>query len=154
MEATYILPIRHIQLDEYLEELTNYLYWLSNQVEVIVIDGSSPDVFTIHHASWNSFVTHIPPDPDIQVTNGKVRGVLTGLRRATHERVVIADEDVRYDTISLTRLVALLERAHVVRPQNYFDPLPWHARWDTGRTLLNRMSGGDWPGTLGVRLPV
>jgi hypothetical protein len=29
--------------------------------------------------------------------------------------------------------------------------MPWHARWDTGRTLLNRISGGDWPGTLAVR---
>ena len=39
----------------------------------------------------------------------------------------------------------------VVRPQNYFEPLPWHARWDSGRMLLNRLTGGDWPGTLGVR---
>jgi hypothetical protein len=39
----------------------------------------------------------------------------------------------------------------VVRPQNYFDPLPWHARWDTGRTLLNRAVAADWPGTLVVR---
>jgi hypothetical protein len=44
-----------------------------------------------------------------------------------------------------------LDDAHVVRPQNFFDPLPWHARWDTGRMLLNRLWGGDWPGTLGVR---
>jgi hypothetical protein len=29
--------------------------------------------------------------------------------------------------------------------------MPWHACWDTGRTLLNRASGGDWPGTLAVR---
>ncbi len=154
MEATYILPIRHIQFDEDLDELTRYLYWLADQVEVIVVDGSSLDIFAIHHACWDSSVTHIPPDPDIQVTNGKVKGVLTGLWRATHERVVIADEDVRYDALSLKRLVALLEQAHVVRPQNYFEPLPWHTHWDTGRTLLNRMTGGDWPGTLGVRLSI
>jgi hypothetical protein len=41
--------------------------------------------------------------------------------------------------------------ADVVRPANHFDPLPWHARLDTGRILLNRVFGGDWPGTLGVR---
>ncbi len=154
MEATYILPIRRIQLDEDIDELTNYLYWLADQVEVIVVDGSPCDIFAIHHAVWDSCVMHIPPDSDVQATNGKVKGVLTGLRRARYERVVIADEDVRYDAISLTRLVALLEQAHVVRPQNYFDPLPWHAHWDTGRTLLNRMTGGDWPGTLGTRLSI
>jgi hypothetical protein len=38
-----------------------------------------------------------------------------------------------------------------VRPQNYFDPLPWHAAWDTGRMLINRALEGDWPGTLAVR---
>lgn len=154
MEATYIFPIRRLKLGDDLDELTHYLKWLAHQVDVIVVDGSSPAIFAIHHARWNSSVTHIPPDADVQVTNGKVRGVLTGLRRATHEYVVIADDDVRYDVLSLTRLLALLQQAHVVRPQNYFDPLPWHARWDTGRTLLNRMTGGDWPGTLGVRLSI
>lgn len=152
MEATYILPIRCTRLDEDLDELTAYLHRLAAQVEVIVVDGSPSDIFAVHSTYWNSFVTHILPDADIQVTNGKVRGVLSGLRRATHERVVIADDDVRYDACSLSRLVALLEQAAIVRPQNYFDPLPWHAYWDTARTLLNRMTGGDWPGTVGVRL--
>jgi hypothetical protein len=32
--------------------------------------------------------------------------------------------------------------------------VPWHARLDTARSLLNRVSGGDWPGTLGVRRSV
>ena len=150
MEATYILPIRRGKVDEDLDELTDYLSWLAGQVEVIVVDGSPSDVFAIHQAHWHFLAIHIPPDTHIQVANGKVKGVLTGLRQASYEHVVIADEDVRYDIHSLTRLVALLEQADVVRPQNYFDPLPWHAYWDTGRTLLNRVTGGDWPGTLGV----
>jgi hypothetical protein len=48
-------------------------------------------------------------------------------------------------------MTSALEGADVVRPQNYFEPLPWHACLDTARTLLNRISGGDWPGTIGVR---
>jgi hypothetical protein len=58
----------------------------------------------------------------------------------------------------LRRVVALLEHADLVRPQNYFEELPWHACWDTARTLLNRiLTGdltfpvGDFPGTLAVR---
>jgi len=65
--------------------------------------------------------------------------------------VVVADDDVRYDEAALRAVAAALDGAHVVRPQNYFSPLPWHARWDTGRILLNRVLGGDWPGTLAVR---
>ncbi len=44
-----------------------------------------------------------------------------------------------------------MRTADLVRPQNVFDPLPWHARWDTARMLLNRAFGSDHPGTLGVR---
>jgi hypothetical protein len=37
-------------------------------------------------------------------------------------------------------------------PQNVFTtPMPWHARWDTARSLLNRALGTDYPGTLALR---
>src|SRR4051812_25294584 len=94
----------------------------------------------------------VRPDPEFaSLANGKVRGVLTGLRAAGHDRVIIADDDVRYSGMQLTAIVEGLQHAEVVRPQNYFSPLPWHALLDTARTLINRMSGGDWPGTLAVR---
>jgi FPC/CPF motif-containing protein YcgG len=150
--ATYILPIRSAAPVE--GDLRDYLRWLSERVEVVVVDGSPPEVFAAHEEAWGSFTVHIPPAPDLQTPMGKVGGVLTGVRHAGHERLVIADDDVRYDEPGLRRIVALLGEAHVVRPQNYFDPLPWHARWDTGRILLNRISGGDWPGTLAVRRSV
>jgi hypothetical protein len=41
--------------------------------------------------------------------------------------------------------------ADLVRPQNVFVPMPWHAAWATARSLLNRTFGSDHPGTLGVR---
>jgi hypothetical protein len=82
---------------------------------------------------------------------GKVSGVRTGLRLASQERVVIADDDVRYDPEALRRTARLLDEHDLVRPQNYFTRLPWHARWDTARTLLNRSVGRDYPGTLAVR---
>ena len=116
-----------------------------------MVDGSPPEVFARHAAAWGGHVRHVPPDPHRTGANGKVLGVLTGLRLARHEHVVIADDDVRYDEPALRALHRLLDRADLVRPQNYFDPLPWHARWDTGRSLLNRVIGADYPGTLGVR---
>ena len=83
--------------------------------------------------------------------NGKVRGVLTGLRYATLPKIVVADDDVRYQNAELLRIASLLDEYDLVRPQNYFDPMPWHAVLDTSRSLINRAAGGDWPGTLGFR---
>jgi hypothetical protein len=150
MQLSYILPLRsdHPRLDE---ELAGYLRGIAGYAELLVVDGSPPAVFAAHHALWSSFARHLPVDPDLVSPMGKVGGVLTGIRHATHERVVIADDDVRYDRPALEAVAGALSSAHVVRPQNYFSPLPWHARWDTGRILLNRVMGGDWPGTLAVR---
>jgi hypothetical protein len=67
--------------------------------------------------------------------------------------VVLADDDVRYDAAALDRVVSLLSTYDLVRPSNYYSRLPWYARWDTSRTLLNRALGADYPGTLGVRRP-
>jgi hypothetical protein len=97
---------------------------------------------------------HIPPDGDLCYRNGKVNGVLTGLRHATHEKVVIGDDDVRYDVASLAEVLALLDSADLVGPQNYFHPRPWHATWDTARVLVNRAVGADFPGTFGLRRDV
>ena len=131
-------------------ELTPYLRRLGRLVDdVVVVDGSAPDVYARHAAAWAGLVRHVRPEDETPM--GKVGGVLTGVRHARHEYVVIADDDVRYDGAALRRVVTLLDEAEVVRPQNVFRPRPWHARWDTGRTLLNRLTGGDWPGTLAVR---
>ncbi|HVE46833.1 MAG TPA: glycosyltransferase [Acidimicrobiales bacterium] len=150
LAASYVLPLRWTSPGP-AEELTGYLRELSAPVEVIVVDGSPGPLFAEHHRLWGSFSLHLPPDPDLRFLYGKVNGVLTGVRRATHDAVVVADDDVRYTRAELERLVAGLATADLVRPQNYFSPLPWHARWDTARSLVNRALGGDFPGTLGVR---
>jgi hypothetical protein len=135
--------------------LPAYLDALAKLVPVIVVDGSPPAVFAHHAASWPRAVLHVPVDDDRRGDlNGKVAGVVTGLRRVRTAKAVIADDDVRYDPFALRRLAALLDGADVVRPQNVFDPAPWHAVLDTGRMLIARATGGDWPGTLGIRMDV
>ena len=52
--------------------------------------------------------------------NGKVRGVLTGLRYATFAKVVVADDDVRYESGELSRIASLLNVYDLVRPQKFF----------------------------------
>ncbi len=149
---SYILPLRATQPAE--SELVDYVRWLATRCETIVVDGSPPTAFAANAGAWGTAVTHVPPSPSLTTPMGKVGGVLTGLGLASHEHLIIGDDDVRYDDAALDAMHAHLEHSDVVRPQNYFAPMPWHACWDTGRTLLNRMSGGDWPGTLGVRRSV
>ena len=154
---TYLLPMKSA-VPNTSAELAAYLGWLTERAETIIVDGSPPVVFAAHAESWRDAIhnglRHAPPAADLVTPMGKVGSVLTGVRLASHERIIIADDDVRYDDLTIERVATALETADVVRPQNYFDPLPWHARWDTGRMLLNRLTGGDWPGTLGVRRSV
>ena len=152
--ASYVLPLKWgDDADEAeLSELTDYLRALSGQVaEVVVVDGSAPERYARHAAAWSPYVRHLPPDPRLRFANGKVNGVVTGLATASHELVVLADDDVRYYPPALDRVLDLLRRVDLVRPQNVFDAFPWHARWDSARSLLNRAWRADYPGTFGVR---
>jgi hypothetical protein len=151
------MPIRSARLAP-RDDLPAYLGWLTGRAETIVVDGSPAAIFAAHAAGWTDALgaglRHVRPSAELATEMGKVGGVLTGLRLASHARVIVADDDVRYDEAALRRVAAALDCAEVVRPQNYFDPLPWHACWDTGRMLLNRVTGGDWPGTIAVRRSV
>jgi hypothetical protein len=155
---SYVLPLRWAEPGP-IEELTGYLRSIAAHVdEVLVIDGSPGPVFAEHAAALRGVARHLPPHPDLDFRMGKVNGVLTGVRECSGELIVLADDDVRYDPSSLRRTVEMLGEADLVRPQNYFDEMPWHARWDTARSLLNRVFTGDpgfpvgdFPGTLAVR---
>jgi hypothetical protein len=153
-EFSYVLPIRLTTRDTGVAgELMPYLGRLTDWCEdVIVVDDSAEEVRRAHAHLWPAALRVTAPDPSHACLNGKVAGVLTGIDLARHERVVIADDDVRHDHESLMRTIALLAGYDLVRPQNYFLPSPWHASWDTARSLLNRGTiGVDFPGTLGVR---
>ena len=155
---SYVLPLRWTEPGP-IDELSDYLRSIRPGTdEILVVDGSPAPVFAEHAEALRGLARHLPPDPDLNFGMGKVNGVLTGARECSGELVVFADDDVRYDLPSLRRTVELLADADLVRPQNYFDELPWHARWDTARSLLNRVFTGDsafpigdFPGTLAVR---
>jgi Glycosyltransferase like family 2 len=135
--------------DDDVAELTAYLRDISQLCDVTVVDGSDDDVRQRHVDHWSPFARLLQPEG--MGTNGKVVGSMTGIRRARHELVVLADDDVRHDATTLTRLLDLLDGADVVRPQNVYDRWPWPARWDFARCLVNRAFGADWPGTFALR---
>jgi hypothetical protein len=156
--SAYVLPLRWRDSGP-IEELASYLRRVGGEVsEVLVVDGSPGSIYEAHADALEGIARHLRPHADLQFPMGKVNGVITGVRECAGERVVIADDDVRYDAPALRRTLSLLSEADLVRPQNYFSELPWHARWDTARSLLNRVFTGDpdfpvgdFPGTLAVR---
>ena len=78
--ASYVLPIR-CGPEVPAADLTGYLEWLAGRVEVVVVDGSAPAAFAAHARLWRELpIRHVAPDPDLDGANGKVAGVVTGLR--------------------------------------------------------------------------
>lgn len=155
MDAEVVIPLRWDGGPEELHtrdvaEMAAYLHALSRWADVTVVDGSRADRFSVHHRAWGHLVRHLRPTPRPGV-NGKVLGALAGVEQSRHERVVLADDDVRYDRAALRAVVDLLDEADLVRPANVFTSWPWHARWDGSRSLLNRALAADWPGTFGLR---
>ena len=154
MDVTYVLPLRATHPPS--PDLVEHLAAIAAVAQVVVADSSPDEVFAANARAWGSFATHVRPDPRHRCANGKVHNVLTALDHVRTEAVGIADDDVRYTPALLRALLAELAVADVVVPQNVFvaadgSRVPWHAVWDTARTLLNRVSGGDFPGTLAVR---
>ena len=149
LPVEYVIPVRWSD-DAELPDFTEYLRSLQEWVDVTVVDGSAPERFAVHAAAWARVARHLPVGT-WPGRNRKVAGVVTGVLAARHEFVIIADDDVRYEWKQLQDIVCRLTLADLVRPQNVFRPLPWHARWDTARSLMNRAVGSDYPGTFGVR---
>jgi hypothetical protein len=153
--CTYLLTIRRVRFDaEEAGRFREYFRVLAGAgCEVLVVDGSPRDVFAAHSEAWGRECVHAPVDPQYKYLNGKVNGIHTGVSLAAHERIILADDDIRYTPDDVRRMSEMLDTFEMVRPQNYLKPLPAWARTEAARMLINRawMAEGDYPGTLGVR---
>jgi hypothetical protein len=147
--VTYVLPIKRLRADDD-PDLDHYLRRLSSVVTVVVADGSPSEVAAANARHWGaSGVRHLLVTSTS--LNGKVAGVCDGVLAAETPYVILADDDVRYDQESLQAVADRLTDHDVVVPQNFFQPLPWHAQWDTSRALVNRAFGVEYAGTMGLR---
>ena len=147
----YLLPLKAARADD-LTDLASYVERLRRRLPVIVVDGSDAATFA-RNALLFAGATHVAPRPELQCANGKVAGVLTGFALSRSDKVIVADDDVRYEDEQLDAMEKLLDEVDVVIPQNYYAPMSAPARWDTARMLVNRaLPWGDYPGTLGLRL--
>jgi hypothetical protein len=151
--CTYILPIRRVRASgSEMKDFAAYFRTLASAgCEVLVVDGSPESVFDEHDRAWSETCRHVKVDPQYHYLNGKVNGIHTGVDLANCEKIIIADDDIRYTAANIERICLLLDQHEMVRPQNYLKPLPWWARMEAARMLLNRalLPTGDYPGTCG-----
>lgn len=154
-DLSYVLPIRQARFNPAVAaDLRAYLLSLRTVCsDLLVIDGSAPEVFAEHARAWGDIARHLPPDARYRYLNGKVNGLFTGVDHATGDSIVVGDDDVRYQPAELRRIAGLLTEHDYVKPQNYFRPLPLYARIESARMLVNRavVRTGDYPGTCGFR---
>jgi len=121
--------------------------------ELIVVDGSPPEVFSQHQQAWSAVCNHQPVERSFGYLNDKVNGIHTGVQLASCEKIILADDDIRYTAADVDQMCVLLEEYEMVRPQNFLSPLPWWARMESARMLINRatLRIGDYPGTCAFR---
>ena len=154
-DCSFIVPIRRVRIEPLeVKQLADYFKLLRVAgCEVLIVDGSPKSVFEAHKISWQGFSRHVAPDPKYTYLNGKVNGVHTGVDLASCERIILADDDIRYSVSDVKRMCGFLDRSEMVRPQNFIAPLPWWARLESARILINRgvLRAGDYPGTCGFR---
>lgn len=153
--CTYLLPIRRVRADAgEAAEFARYFEQLASAgCEVLVVDGSPEEVFDAHGEAWRGACRHVGVNPKYAYLNGKVNGVHTGVDLARSERIILADDDIRYTPADIARACELLDRFEMLRPQNYLAPLPLWGRMEAARMLINRgvLRTGDYPGTCAFR---
>lgn len=155
LRCTYLIPLRRERVcEDEVKAFADYFRRLTEVgCEVVVVDGSAPEVFAAHAHGWDGVCRHVPVSKKYTYLNGKVNGVHTGIDLASHEHIIVADDDIRYTAADITHACALLERYEIVRPQNYIMPLPWWACIESARMLILRgtLHAGDYPGTCAFR---
>jgi CBS domain-containing protein len=152
LDCEVVVPLKWDRPDPEVEaDLEAHLRDLAGLCDVTVVDGSTGPDAERRRSRWSEHVRVLRPEPRWDGANGKVGGAMTGIAAARHERVVVADDDVRYSPAELAAVVAALRGADVVLPQNHPTSWPWWAWWESGRVLLNRACAVDWPGTAAVR---
>jgi hypothetical protein len=155
LDCTYLLPFRRAVFDEVeAAKLSRYLQKIVKaRCEVIVIDGSPPDVLAQNKRALGEGCRHEAVDPRYRYLNDKVNGVHTGVALASFPKIILADDDIRYTAEQIAQILQLLDVYEVVRPQNFLRPLPWWAKVEAARMLINRatLRAADYPGTCAFR---
>src|SRR2546423_9386382 len=96
--CTYLLPFWRAQFSAaVIDELADYFRLLHGSgCEVLVVDGSPPPVFARNAEAWGGLCGHVQVDRTFGYLNDKVNGIHTGVWLSRHEKIILADDDIRY----------------------------------------------------------
>lgn len=119
--------------------LANYLSTLGSAgCEVLVVDGSDPEVFDEYHRVLRWVARHQAVLPHCRFIDGRVDLVQAATELTTTEKVIIAASASRYTAAEVRAISDLLDWHDVVEPEEYVEPLPWWGGVDAGSVLLHR----------------
>ena len=121
-----------------LRELAAYFSTLGVAgCDVVILDASPRLQFELNGRILRWVGRHVAVHPEYRAANG-IDLVRAAASLATCEKVIVANEDVRYTPEAIGQLCDLLDVHEVVEPQDYLDPMPWWSGIDAGRMLIHR----------------
>jgi hypothetical protein len=122
-----------------LHDLATYLSALSVAgCEVVLVDASPSPIFENNRRVLRWVSRHLAVRPRYRSFVGGIDIVRTAVDVSNCDRIIVADENVRYAPATVENLCELLDTHEVVEPQDYFEPLPWWSGIEAGRMLLHR----------------
>jgi DNA-binding MarR family transcriptional regulator len=124
------------------EDLRDLAYYLSTLsvagCEVIVVDGSPSSIFERNRNVLRWVARHVAARPRHRNFTGGIDCVRTAIDVSNCDKIIVADENVRYHADAIESVCDLLDLHEVVEPQDYFEPLPWWSGIEAGRMLVHR----------------
>jgi len=138
--CTYLVVIeRDRETAGDLRDLASYLSTLAvADYEVIVVDGSAAPVFERNRRVLRWVASHVAARPRHRLFSGGIDAVRAAADVSNCDKVIVADENVRYDADAIESICDLLDLHEVVEPQDYFEPLPWWSGIEAARMLVHR----------------
>ena len=127
-------------LDRGTTDVTEFAAYLSTIAAAgfEVILAELPDAFDENDRVLRWVGHHVRIRPQHRSFTGAIDPLRVAMDVATCDKVIVADERVRYSVNALHEINGLLDAHEVVEPQDYFDPLPWWGGIDAGRMLVHR----------------
>lgn len=138
--ATYLVTLQqHVATPAELQDLAEYLSWLSVAgFDVVIVDASPLRIVERNRRVLRWVGRHVVARPQHRAPSGEIDPVRAAIDVAACEKIIVADDRVRYSEEGLDDMCALLDLHEVVEPQDYLDPLPWWGGIDAGRMLVHR----------------